>query len=205
MLNRLGRPGRLVSCLPQCLAAIIICASASAQAPDGIPRALAQFRAQQLTDVRYRLSYTITPRADSIAGHEELQFIQNADDRGILSEWLDFREGSISRLTINGRSAAVAIQNGHLELPANLLKLGENRVEIDFTAQVAPAGKAITRFEDKDDGGEYIYTLFVPMDADMAFPCFDQPDLKARFQLAVQAPLDWAVISNTPVKTEFEH
>jgi len=26
---------------------------------------------------------------------------------------------------------------------------------------VAPAGKAITRFEDKDDGSEYIYTLFV--------------------------------------------
>ncbi|HEX3155882.1 MAG TPA: M1 family aminopeptidase, partial [Candidatus Angelobacter sp.] len=61
----------------------------------------------------------------------------------------------------------------------------------------AAAGKAITRFEDKDDGSEYIYTLFVPMDADMAFPCFDQPDLKARFKLSVTAPQDWTVISNT--------
>ena len=50
-----------------------------------------------------------------------------------------------------------------------------------FTAPVAPAGKAITRYEDRDDHTEYLYTLFVPMDASMAFPCFDQPDLKARF------------------------
>ena len=168
------------------------------QAPVGIPRELAQFRAQQLANVRYQLSYTLTPKSDSVTGHEDLRFVQNADDRGILPEWLDFREGSISSLKINGQSASGTMQNGHVELPAKLLKLGENLVEIDFTAPVAPAGKAITRFEDKDDGSEYIYTLFVPMDADMAFPCFDQPDLKAKFKLDVTAPEDWTVISNTP-------
>jgi aminopeptidase N len=173
-------------------------ASAGSSAPEGIPRELARFRAQQLKDVRYRLSYTIAPKgASSIPGHEELRFVQNADDRGILPEWLDFRDGTISSLTVNGQSAATEIQNGHVLLPAKLLKLGENVVEIDFTANVAPAGKAITRFEDKDDGSEYIYTLFVPMDADMAFPCFDQPDLKAKFQLEIKAPEDWEVISNT--------
>jgi aminopeptidase N len=170
---------------------------AFAQSPAGIPRDLARLRAQQLKDVRYQLSYTLTPKADLISGHEELRFIQNADDRGILPEWLDFREGSISSLTVNGQEASTAIQNGHVELPARLLKLNENLVVIDFKAPVAPAGKAITRFEDKDDGSEYIYTLFVPMDADMAFPCFDQPDLKAKFQLTVTAPQDWTVISNT--------
>jgi aminopeptidase N len=168
---------------------------AQSQAPEGIPRDLARLRAQQLSDLRYRLSYTITPKADSVIGHEELRFVQNANG----PEWLDFREGSINKLTVNGQSAPAAIQNGHVELPAKMLKLGENVVEIDFTAPVAPAGKAITRFEDKDDGSEYIYTLFVPMDADMAFPCFDQPDLKARFQLTLDAPEDWTVISNSPV------
>jgi aminopeptidase N len=35
----------------------------------------------------------------------------------------------------------------------------------------------------------------------MAFPCFDQPDLKARFTLTVDAPTDWTIISNTaPVR-----
>ena len=28
---------------------------------------------------------------------------------------------------------------------------------------------------------DYVYSLFVPADASTLFPCFDQPDLKARF------------------------
>jgi len=162
----------------------------------GIPRDLARFRVQQVKDIRYQLSFTITPKADFVSGREELRFVQNADDRGVLPEWLDFREGEISSLTVNGQPASTEIQNGHVELPAKLLKLDENVVVIDFKAPVAPAGKAITRFEDKDDGSEYIYTLFVPMDAEMAFPCFDQPDLKAKFQLTLTTPSEWAAISN---------
>src|SRR5690348_18209352 len=80
-------------------------AFALAQAPEGIPRDLARQRAQQLSNVRYELRYTITPKASSLAGHEELRFVQRPDDRGILPEWLDFREGSISALTINGKAA----------------------------------------------------------------------------------------------------
>jgi aminopeptidase N len=179
------------------LAFLFLSAAVSAQAPAGIPRELAQARAQQLKDVRYELSYVLAPKANFISGHEELRFVQNPDARGILAEWLDFREGSIRSLTINGQPGMATIQNGHVELPAKLLKLGENVVQIDFSAPVAPAGKAITRFEDKDDGSEYIYTLFVPMDADMAFPCFDQPDLKARFRLSVITPPGWTVVSNT--------
>ena len=93
--------------------------------------------------------------------------------------------------------------NGHLEL-TDLLE-GENKVEITFKAPIATAGKAITRFEDKDDGNEYLYTLFVPMDAEMAFPCFDQPDIKGRFTLEVTAPGEWTVISNTPPATPARH
>src|ERR1700759_3697026 len=201
---------RILCLLSLCLSSV----AAFSQAPAGIPRDLARQRAQQIKDVRYQLAYNIRPRSDSFAAHEELQFTQNPDDRGILPLWLDFREGSISVLEINGHIAPPQMQNGHIELPAKYLKLGENIVEIDFIAPVAPAGKAITRFEDKDEGSEYFYPLFVPMDADMAFPCFDQPDLKAKFSLIAITPKDWTVISNSRplkadastgvLKTEFE-
>ncbi len=165
----------------------------AAQVPEGIPRDLARQRAQQISDVRYHLSYTLTPHAPSVTGHEDLQFhLQSAG-----TVMLDFREGTIADVNVNGKAAAVKMENGHIVFPGEFLKAGENAVSLNFAAPVAPAGKAITRFEDKDDGSEYIYTLFVPMDADMAFPCFDQPDIKARFRLEVSTPEEWTVVSNT--------
>jgi aminopeptidase N len=175
------------------------------QAPEGIPRELARQRAQQLKDIRYELRYTIVPKADAIQGWELVRFVWAPDKSSRQPEWLDFREGRISALVINGQPAPETIQNGHVELPAALLNPGKNVVRIDFTAPVAPAGKAITRFEDKDDGSEYIYTLFVPMDADMAFPCFDQPDLKAIFSLDMTVPEDWTAISNSIGYGPVEH
>ncbi|HKO14437.1 MAG TPA: hypothetical protein VJV22_20890, partial [Acidobacteriaceae bacterium] len=162
--------------------------------PEGIPRALAQERAARVSDVHYRLSYSLEPHAPTVPGTEEIRF-QLTDARSPLL--LDFRDGQLSEIRLNGSAIPAQIEHGHLVLPASGLKQGENAVETKFAANIGVAGKAITRFDDHDDGSEYLYTLFVPMDASMAFPCFDQPDLKARFQLNVTAPADWNVISNT--------
>ncbi len=171
-----------------------------AATPDGIPRELARERASRISDVRYQLQFTLVPHAPSVAGHEELRFHLNSAGTVLL----DFREGSASKLIVNGTAAPSGIENGHITLPASALHTGEddNVISMDFTAPVAPAGKAITRFEDKDDNSEYLYTLFVPMDADMAFPCFDQPDIKGRFHLEIIAPANWTVISNTAPESD---
>jgi aminopeptidase N len=62
------------------------------------------------------------------------------------------------------------------------------------------SGGALTRYEDREDGSKYVYTLFVPSDASTVFPCFDQPDLKARFSLQLTAPASWTAIGNAPVR-----
>ena len=103
-------------------------------------------------------------------------------------------------MTVNGTGASTLVEDGHLRLPGTLLRRGANTVELKFTSGAAPAGKAFTRYADRDDGSEYVYTLFVPMDASMAFPCFDQPDLKARFTLRVRHPAEWQAISNSAVE-----
>ncbi|HEX6126127.1 MAG TPA: M1 family aminopeptidase [Pyrinomonadaceae bacterium] len=77
--------------------------------------------------------------------------------------------------------------------------MGENVIKLDFTSPILPSGSAITRYIDKEDGSEYIYSLFVPSDASTAFPVFDQPDLKARFELEVKFPNGWTVVGNTGI------
>ncbi len=167
--------------------------SCVAAVPSGIPRELARERARLISNIRYRLSFTLVPHAPSTTGHEEITF----ELKSPAPLLLDYRGGSASRLRINDSDVPLQTENGHILLPEEKLRAGENLVVLDFQSPVAPAGKAIIQYEDKDDGSEYIYTLFVPMDASMAFPCFDQPDLKGRFKLAVTAPADWMVISNT--------
>jgi aminopeptidase N len=77
---------------------------------------------------------------------------------------------------------------------------GENVIKLDFTSPILASGSAITRHVDKEDGSEYLYSLFVPSDASTAFPVFDQPDLKARFSLKVMSPEGWRVVTNMPVQ-----
>jgi aminopeptidase N len=173
--------------------------SVHAKEPQGIPRALARLRAANVSDLHYALHYTLVPHAGQTEATESLRFALKQTDESLL---LDFRDGRVTSLTVNGAPVAPEDSNGHLVLSAQRLRVGENVLEIHFIANVAPAEKAITRFEDHDDGSEYVYTLFVPMDASMAFPCFDQPDLKGRFQLTVTAPAAWTVISNTEPVTK---
>ncbi|HEX5433925.1 MAG TPA: M1 family aminopeptidase [Candidatus Angelobacter sp.] len=238
----IARISRIVRLSKVFVGLVVFALPSFAQAPPvGVPRNLARERAQRIIDVRYELSFTLTAHANTAVGKETLKFRYKQEPfvaplrptTGPLL--LDFRGGTISKMVLNGKTLPVKMENGHIEIPQDLLKtskdtsseglesarkaavatdnLGrpvgqkpdakipdspdDNVIAIDFTAPVGTAGTALTRYDDKDDNSEYIYTLFVPMDASMAFPCFDQPDLKAEFHLTVIAPEDWVVISNT--------
>ena len=92
----------------------------------------------------------------------------------------------VSAIVANGRTVDVRAANGHLIIPARRLAEGSNRIEFDFMA----GDEALNRT------GDFMYTLFVPARASLAFPCFDQPDLKARWTISVEIPSDWVALSN---------
>ncbi len=52
------------------------------------------------------------------------------------------------------------------------------------------------RFVDPADGNVYLHTHFEPFGAHRVFACFDQPDLKGRFEFSAVVPTGWQAISN---------
>ena len=84
-------------------------------------------------------------------------------------------------------------------MPAKTLEAGENSIELWFVSDIAPSGASIIRTHDQTDGSDYLYTLLVPADADQLFPCFDQPDLKARVTFTLTTPPAWTALANGSV------
>lgn len=55
--------------------------------------------------------------------------------------------------------------------------------------------------QDREDGGYYMFsTQFESCDARRAFPCFDEPNLKATFDFAIEIPEYLIALSNMPEK-----
>ena len=161
----------------------------------GVSHALAVHRAATLGDIRYDLRLDVTAR-DSAVGHVVVRF----DRRGAGDVILDFRGKRLGAITVNGRRLPRASFNGaHLRLPASALRPGENVAELSFVAAIAPAGASVIRYHDASDESEYLYTLLVPADANQLFPCFDQPDLKARVTMTLTTPRAWTALANGPV------
>ncbi|HEX8639129.1 MAG TPA: M1 family aminopeptidase, partial [Pyrinomonadaceae bacterium] len=138
-----------------------------------------------------------------IKGRENLSTISNVSVNGrrvVLNA--DF---SKFNFIVEGREEQNFFENNEHLVFQDGVKFGENVIKLDFTSPIATSGAAVTRYVDKEDGAEYVYSLFVPSDASTAFPVFDQPDLKAKFSLDLNVPAKWNVISNTRFHTYYHY
>ncbi len=169
----------------------------------GVSRELARHRAVHYSNVRYKLDIELAKDAERMRGAAEIRVTLDDGAGDLILDWRDTpRDGQPQRrvwdIEVNGKLANDAqLINEHIRIPSARLVRGENIVRLKFESPVSASGSAVTRYRDREDNREYLYTLFVPSDASTAFPCFDQPDLKARFRLEVIAPVTWKVISNT--------
>ncbi|HEV8024044.1 MAG TPA: aminopeptidase N, partial [Candidatus Nanopelagicales bacterium] len=113
------------------------------------------------------------------------------------STWIDLIADSVESISLNGTelNPATAVQGGRVELP-DLAR--DNTVTIVAQCRYMNTGEGLHRFIDPVDNETYLYTQFESADARRMYACFEQPDLKATFQLTVTAPQHWHVISNSP-------
>ena len=159
----------------------------------GVSRALAERRAAQIADVRYAVTFDVT-RRDTLVGRSSVRFLR----RGGGDVILDFRGLSYSGVAVNGVPVQPRAENGHLVIAAAALRNGRNEIALDFRSAIAPVGASVIRVHDAVDSADYLYTLLVPADANQLFPCFDQPDLKARVTLDLRTPRGWTAVANGP-------
>ena len=108
---------------------------------------------------------------------------------------LDIAADTIRAATLNGHELDVS---GYDEATGIALSgLAEhNVVVVDADCSYSNTGEGLHRFVDPVDGEVYLYSQFETADAKRMFACFDQPDLKAAFDVTVTAPAHWQVISN---------
>lgn len=165
------------------------CGEPAVDTREGVSLELARARAALLADIHYQLHFEIPAQLqEPVSGAAVISFMLADDNAAVL---LDYRQdkASISSVRINGENAQINVANEHLILPAARLQRGNNEVEIDFIA----GDSSLNR------NPEFLYTLFVPDRARTAFPLFDQPDLKASFELTLVVPRHWQALANGPV------
>jgi aminopeptidase N len=156
----------------------------------GVSKELALYRKSVLSRVHYALEFDIpSKRADKIVAIETVNF-NLSENKEVLQ--FDFKEdkAKLSKLKVNGKIISIQHTKEHLLIEARYLKKGKNQVRIEFQSGEA----ALNR------NADYLYTLFVPDRARTVFPCFDQPDLKATYDLTLKVPADWKAMANGALK-----
>ena len=182
------RPRRFTACAGILLLLATGCRE-SAQNADpepGVAKTLAEQRAQVIHDVRYNLSFTIpADPSQPVMGRETVRFSLKDASHPVI---LDFEPDAdpVVSVSAGGKPVAARLVNGHIVIPEKFLRTGENSFDMVFRAGAAPLNR----------NPDFMYALFVPARAHQVFPCFDQPDLKARYTLALDIPTAWRAVAN---------
>ena len=102
-------------------------------------------------------------------------------------------DGELLSATLNGAPLTTPLEGNRLVL-GDLL--ADNELQVTARCAYSRSGEGLHRFVDPADGRVYLYAQSFLDDCQRMFACFDQPDLKAVFTLAVTAPDDWTVVGN---------
>ncbi|PQM53015.1 aminopeptidase N [Mycolicibacter virginiensis] len=153
-------------------------------------------RAASVTVVNYRIALDLTdgsgkPGERTFRSTTTVTFDALAGSDTVI----DIAAETIHSATLNGRALDVSAYDESVGV--TLSGLAEhNTVEIDAQCYYSNTGEGLHRFVDPVDDEVYLYSQFETADAKRMFACFDQPDLKATFDVTVTAPSHWQVISN---------
>ena len=148
-------------------------------------------RAALVTVDRYRIELDLTLSAPAFRSVTTVEFdaLPGADT------YVDLAAGAVHRAVLNGHAIDVSGYDESTGIPLRGLA-AKNTLVVEAHCLYSNTGEGLHRFVDPVDGEVYLYSQFETADAKRMFACFDQPDLKATFDVVVTAPAHWEVVSN---------
>ncbi|WP_405853055.1 aminopeptidase N [Streptomyces sp. NBC_00090] len=150
----------------------------------------AQTRAQLLDVHHYLVDLDLTTGAETFESTSTVRFTARAAG----DTFVELKPETLHSATLDGEALDVAALTGN-RLPLSLTE-GEHELSVTTTMRYSRTGEGMHRFTDPTDGESYVYTQLFMEDVQRVFAAFDQPDLKAVFELTVTAPEGWTVLAN---------
>ena len=158
-----------------------------------LSQADAAARSARVSNVAYALAFTLTGK-ESFSGVTTASF-DLADNAQPLT--IDLDKATVQSVSVNGKQVEAKYNNWFVTIAAADLVKGRNTVVIAYERLHSTNGEGLHRMVDPVDGRVYTYSHFEPAAAHQMFAVFDQPDLKATYQVTATAPADWQVVSTT--------
>ena len=151
----------------------------------------AQARARALEVRSYSVDLDLT-RGDEVFGSTTV--VRFAAREPGASTFAEIRPATLHRAVLNGRELDPAdLRDGRLTLTD---LAADNELHVVADMSYTHTGEGMHHFTDPADGESYVFTQCGPDEAARVFACFDQPDLKAVFEVSVTAPDHWIVLGN---------
>jgi aminopeptidase N len=160
----------------------------------GVSKKLAFERAEEISELRYSLHFSIPMERDSVITAKEIIGFDLKKKETVILDFRHESEYSVKSVFVNGKKSEFVFGNEHIIIPAKHISKGKNILEVEFIA----GNQSLNRRED------LLYTLLVPDRSRTLFPCFDQPNLKAKFTLTLDVPNGWEGVANGNVKSKEE-
>ncbi|MER0245889.1 aminopeptidase N [Streptomyces sp. HSW2009] len=152
----------------------------------------AQTRAARIGLRRYTIDLDLT-RGDEVFG--STTSVRLCVREAGTDTFVELEAAALHRVTLDGVELDTA-RYADGRFPLTGLPEGEHELLVEADMRYSRTGEGMHRFTDPADGETYLYTMCCMSDAPKVFACFDQPDLKAVFEVSVTAPPEWTVLGN---------
>ena len=156
-----------------------------------LTRSEAAERARLLRVESYQIELDLTGGETTFGSQTTVRF---SCSRPGQSSFIDLTAPDVKEAVLNGTTLpGTAFDGNRITLP----ELAEsNELTVSAECAYSRSGEGLHRFTDPADKGVYLYSDLETFDAHRIYACFDQPDLKSRFEFTVRCPDTWQVISN---------